>query len=71
MCVSGGGGERGMEGKSDLTFMTSSLSSSHLTNTEEEEERGREVARADTSCASLLPREAPYTAAVLCWRRPS
>ena len=31
------------------TFMTSSLFSSHLTKTEEEDERGRDVARDDTS----------------------
>lgn len=58
----GGGGK---VWPTELTFMTSSLSSSHLTKTEEEEERGREVARADTSWASRLARAAPYTAAVL------
>ena len=33
------------------TFMTSSLSSSHRTNTVEDGDKGREVERDDTSCA--------------------
>ena len=43
------------------TFMTSSLSSSHLTKTDEEEERGREVDRDDTSCTSRRARAARLT----------
>lgn len=56
---------------SEPAFMMSSLSSSHLTKTEEEGERGREVERLATSWASLLARAALYTDTELLWSRLS
>ena len=77
----GGGGGRGVTGEgwrgrvlvpcSEPAFMMSSLSSSHLTKTEEEGERGREVERVATSWASLLARAALYMDTELLWSRLS
>ncbi len=53
------------------TFMTSNLSSSQRTNTEDEADRGREVASVATSWASLLARAAVWVDDVALWTRDS